>query len=140
MAPQDKAGSTTEVEPLLSLAAITLITENLKESKEFYTKVFGARFLGGDEEACAVKFNNVILNLLIPSAGYELVQPSQVGARDSGKRTQLSVWVADLDAEIEKLKARGVTFLTGPETKPWGKRTVTFDDPSGHNWEIAQDV
>jgi uncharacterized glyoxalase superfamily protein PhnB len=28
--------------------------------------------------------------------------------------------------------------ITGPADRSWGMRTVTFADPAGHIWEIAQ--
>jgi uncharacterized glyoxalase superfamily protein PhnB len=31
-----------------------------------------------------------------------------------------------------------VEVITGPADRPWGMRTVTFADPAGHIWEIAQ--
>lgn len=127
-------------DPLRTIAAISLFTEDLEASKEFYTKVFGAAVLGGDEEACAVQFNNVILNLLKSSAAGDLVGEGNVAKPTAGKRTQMSIWVKDLDAEMARLKERGVVFLSGPEVKPWGLRIVTFDDPAGHNWEVAQQV
>lgn len=130
----------TPVEPLLTIAAMSLMTEDLAASKEFYTKVFGARVLFEDDESCGVKFNNLIINLLAASAGPDLIKPGRVAAPEAGKRFQLSIWVDDLDAVVARLEASGVKILSGPEVRPWGKKTVTFDDPAGHNWEIAQDV
>ena len=39
-----------------------------------------------------------------------------------------------------ELAARGVTLLNGPMDRPWGIRTASFTDPSGHIWEIAGDL
>jgi catechol 2,3-dioxygenase-like lactoylglutathione lyase family enzyme len=130
----------TATEPLLTISAISLMTENLAASKAFYTDVFGARVLNEDAESCAVKFNNVIINLLVSTAGEDLIQPSKVAPPESGKRFQFSIWTEDLDAAMAKLQSKGVKFLTGPEVKPWGLRTVTFDDPAGHSWEVGQNV
>ena len=33
-----------------------------------------------------------------------------------------------------------MTFLKGPMNRPWGVRSAAFTDPSGHYWEIAQDL
>jgi len=33
-----------------------------------------------------------------------------------------------------------VSLLSGPSDRAWGMRTVTFADPSGHVWEIAQPI
>jgi catechol 2,3-dioxygenase-like lactoylglutathione lyase family enzyme len=130
----------TATEPLLTISAISLMTENLAASKAFYTDVFGARVLNEDAESCAVKFNNVIINLLVSTAGEDLIQPSKVAPPESGKRFQFSIWTEDLDAAMAKLQSKGVKVLTGPEVKPWGLRTVTFDDPAGHSWEVGQNV
>ncbi|KAM3513886.1 hypothetical protein MY11210_002514 [Beauveria gryllotalpidicola] len=127
-------------DPLRTLAAISLFTEDLAASKDFYTRVFGAAVLFEDAESCSVRFNNVILNLLLVSAAGELVGDRFVARPDAGNRCQLSVWVADVDAEVARLKAKGVAILLGPETKPWGKRIATFRDPAGHSWEVAHDV
>ena len=37
----------------------------------------------------------------------------------------------DLDGDIERLRARGVTIEGAPEQAPWG-RFVTFEDPDGN--------
>ena len=31
-------------------------------------------------------------------------------------------------------------LINGPLDRPWGVRTITFADPGGHIWEIAQDL
>ncbi|XWW92388.1 hypothetical protein V2A60_000311 [Cordyceps javanica] len=127
--------------PLRTVAAISLFTEDLAASKDFYTRVFGAAVLFEDAESCAVRFNNVILNLLLVGAAAELVGGARfVAPPGAGSRCQLSVWVADVDAEVARLRDRGVAILLGPETKPWGKRVASFQDPAGHSWEVAQDV
>jgi uncharacterized glyoxalase superfamily protein PhnB len=30
--------------------------------------------------------------------------------------------------------------ISGPEDRDWGMRTMTFADPGGHTWEIAQEL
>ncbi|KAK2608574.1 hypothetical protein QQS21_002921 [Conoideocrella luteorostrata] len=132
------SSSSSSGDPLRAIAAISLMTEDLAASKAFYINAFGAQVASEDPESCALKFNNLLINLLVSSAGAELV--GKVASPDAGKRFQLSVWVDDLDAAMARLQTHGVKFLTGPEVKPWGLKTVTFDDPSGHSWEIAQAV
>ncbi|KND93567.1 hypothetical protein TOPH_01941 [Tolypocladium ophioglossoides CBS 100239] len=133
--------ATPPFDSLATLSAVSLFTDDLPTSKAFYTGVFAAKVLFEDADSCAVKFSNVIVNLLRVEAAAELVAPAAVGARDAGKRFQMTVWVDDLDDAMDKLKQRGVDrFLVGPETKPWGLRVVTFEDPAGHSWEVAQDI
>jgi uncharacterized glyoxalase superfamily protein PhnB len=45
-----------------------------------------------------------------------------------------------VDAVSSELAGRGVRLLSGPADRPWGMRTVTFADPGGHIWEIAQEI
>lgn len=44
----------------------------------------------------------------------------------------LAFTVADVDAEHERLLARGVTVLDPPATRPWGARNMRFLDPDGN--------
>ena len=53
---------------------------------------------------------------------------------------QFAIIVDDVDAVCSELTGRGVTLLSGPADRPWGMRTVTFADPGGHIWEIAQEI
>jgi catechol 2,3-dioxygenase-like lactoylglutathione lyase family enzyme len=124
--------------PLRTLSVISLFCEDFIASKEFYTTVFDAKVVFEDAESCSVQFNNLLFNLLDAKCAGELVP--KVAERHAGNRLQLTVWVKDLDAALKTLQDKGVTLLSGPEVKPWGMRTVTFEDPAGHNWEVAQKV
>ena len=53
---------------------------------------------------------------------------------------QFAIIVDDVDAVSSELAGRGVRLLSGPADRPWGMRTVTFADPGGHIWEIAQEI
>ena len=39
-----------------------------------------------------------------------------------------------------ELEERGVAVINGPEDRFWGMRTLTFADPGGYTWGIAQDL
>ena len=53
---------------------------------------------------------------------------------------QFAIIVGDVDAVCSELTGHGVRLLSGPADRPWGMRTVTFADPGGHIWEIAQEI
>ena len=53
---------------------------------------------------------------------------------------QFAIIVEDVDAICAELDQRGVAFLSGPADRDWGMRTVTFADPGGNIWEIAQEI
>jgi lactoylglutathione lyase len=60
-----------------------------------------------------------------------------VGGRGTPARMMLTLAVDDVDAVAERLRAQGVELLNGPMDRPWGPRTITFADPSGHCWELS---
>ncbi|WPH04917.1 Glyoxalase/bleomycin resistance protein/dioxygenase [Acrodontium crateriforme] len=126
--------------PIQSISAITLFVEDLAASKAFYTSVFNVPVIFEDESSTALKFDNIIVNLLKSGEAQTLVKPRTVGSSDAGKRFQLSIWVKDLDQVCEYLNSLGVGLLSGPQTQPWGMRTITFEDPAGTNWEVAQQI
>lgn len=130
----------TPKNPLGKISAISLFVEDVREAKAFYKDVFDVKVLFEDETSCAVKFDNLIVNLLQADEGATLVKPAAVGGPDAGRRFQLSIWVTDLEVVIEKLASKEVRLLTGPQLQPWGMKTVTFTDPAGHSWEIGQSV
>ena len=125
---------------LHQISAISLFVEDLQAAKAFYPLVFGVEVIFEDENSVAVKFKNLIVNLLRVESARELVEPGAVAERGAGSRFQLSIWVDDVDAACALLRERGVALLTGPRNMPWGMRTATFVDPAGHSWEIAQQI
>jgi catechol 2,3-dioxygenase-like lactoylglutathione lyase family enzyme len=123
-----------------SIGAITLFTEDLDRSKQFYQDVFGFPVAWEDDNSAVFKFGNTIINLLKIPAARELIEPGTVAGPQAGARFQLTVGVADVDALCADLTSRGLELLNGPMNRPWGIRTASFTDPSGHIWEIAQDL
>jgi len=39
-----------------------------------------------------------------------------------------------------ELAEHGVRLISGPADRDWGMRTITFADPGGYIWQIAQDL
>ncbi|MEL4504652.1 VOC family protein [Luteococcus sp. H138] len=123
-----------------ALSAITLLVADQDAAEEFYSRAFAEEPLWRDGKSIGFGLGSVVLNLLLDSEGDRLVTPAAVGSKDSGLRSQLSIWVDDIDTVVETLKGRGVDFDTDPTDQTWGMRTATFRDPDGHSWEIAQDL
>jgi catechol 2,3-dioxygenase-like lactoylglutathione lyase family enzyme len=126
--------------PLNRVGAITLFTEDLQRSKDFYRDVFRLKMIYEDENSAVFEFENSIVNVLSVSAAHELIEPAAVAGRDAGARFQLTIWVDDADAACEWLTARGVKLLNGPMNREWGMRTAAFEDPAGHIWEVAEEL
>jgi lactoylglutathione lyase len=121
-----------------NIDAITLFVEDLDRSKHFYSDVFGLSVSYEDEDSAVFKFQHTMINLLKIPAARDLVAPGVVADQRAGSRFQLTVFVADVDAACADLKTRAVELQNGPMDRPWGIRTASFTDPSGHLWEFAQ--
>jgi catechol 2,3-dioxygenase-like lactoylglutathione lyase family enzyme len=123
-----------------NISAMSLFVDDLQEAKKFYQDVFGVEVAFEDSSAVVVKFDHLLINLLSSDKGADLVGEGNVGDRRAGQRFQLSIWVDDVDAVHAELVRKGVDILSGPQNQPWGMRTVTFNDPAGHSWEIAAGI
>ncbi len=130
----------TNPESLQRISAMSLFVEDLAAARAFYLEVFGVEVVFEDANSVAMRFENLIVNLLRAESAREIVAPGAVAGPDAGSRFQLSVWVADVDAVCKALQARGVALLTGPVDRPWGRRTANFVDPAGHSWEVASRI
>lgn len=88
-----------------------------------------------DETNSVVKLGSIYLNLLdmrlsnTPTDSTRGLLPPEIYS-----------WVEDVDAIYLELSKRGVPFLAPPEDRPWGMRNITFYDPDGHRFEIAQPI
>jgi catechol 2,3-dioxygenase-like lactoylglutathione lyase family enzyme len=117
------------------LFAITLFVDNLESSIDFYGNKLGLDLVFQDESSVLYKCGNTYINLLIKSA-VELAAPEPVGS-NNGVTAVYTLPFMDVDNAAAELVEAGVKLLNGPIDRPWGVRTVSFQDPSGHTWEIA---
>jgi uncharacterized glyoxalase superfamily protein PhnB len=58
---------------------------------------------------------------------------AQLHHRGADHPVWVGVWVDDLDAMYERVRAAGVE-TDPPETKPYGVRMLTVADPAGYHW------
>ncbi len=128
------------MQQLNAIEVITLFVDDIDVSKAFYQKVFSPEIVYQDEVSAVMTFGGIMVNLLQASEAPELVMPLPVAQSVSGSRILLTIRVEDVNATHADLIERGVTFLNGPIDRPWGRRTAAFADPSGHAWEIAQEL
>ena len=123
-----------------SIEVVTLFVSDIAASKAFYQKVFAPRIVYEDAVSAVLGFSGTMVNLLQQSQADVLVDPLPVGAPHSGPRILLTVRVDDVEMVCDSLKTLGVSLLNGPIDRPWGRRTAAFADPSGHVWDIAQEI
>ena len=119
------------------IQAITLIVDDLDETKEFYLRAFGLPVHFEDTESVVFSFGETLINLLARGAAPELINPAGIAPRAAGSRVVLTIGVDDVDALAAQLQQRGIPLLNGPIDRPWGPRTASFIDPNGYVWEIA---
>jgi uncharacterized glyoxalase superfamily protein PhnB len=117
---------------------ITLFVDDIASSKAFYAKVFASETVWEDAVSSVLRFGGLLINLLDVSQAPALVEPLRVAQSSVGVRALLTIRVADVDQVCSALREIGVDLLNGPIDRPWGRRTASFADPSGHAWEIAQ--
>jgi catechol 2,3-dioxygenase-like lactoylglutathione lyase family enzyme len=120
------------------IGAMTLFVQDLDRCKAFYEDVFGLRAQVPDQDTAMFRFTNVFVFLHKAAQTREPVpEIRQEALKGAG---QFAIIVDDVDAVCEELGQRGVDLISGPADRPWGMRTVTFADPAGHVWEIAQEI
>ncbi|ASS59903.1 VOC family protein (plasmid) [Rhizobium leguminosarum] len=122
------------------IEVVTLFVDDIDEAKAFYQKVFAPEIVYEDAVSSVLKFSGTMINLLKVTEAPQLVEPSAVAAPGSGARVLLTIKVDAVDAVCAELRKLGVTLLNGPIDRPWGRRTAAFADPSGHVWEVAQEL
>ena len=118
------------------IGAMTLHVSDVARSREFYQRAFGLEGQQLDADTVLVKFTDLYVFLHQDPAH----QPPGGVIEEQGKggAGQFAIIVADVDAVRAELDASGVSLISGPEDREWGMRTVTFADPDGYVWEIAQ--
>lgn len=123
-----------------ALEVVTLFVDDIERAKIFYQKIFEPEVIYQDAVSCVLRFGGTAINLLQISEASPLTDPVPVAPSASGARVLLTIKVSDVDAICAVLRDRGVRPLNGPIDRPWGRRTAAFSDPSGHVWEVAQDL
>ena len=118
--------------------AVTLFVDDVDQSRQFYSRVFDAAIVFEDANSVVFAFGETLVNLLRATEAPDLIAPAAVAGREAGSRMQFTIDVDDVDATCAALAALGVTLLNGPMDRPWGIRTASFRDPSGHIWEVAK--
>lgn len=69
---------------------------------------------------------------------------SVVGDQAAEIEKRIGTWTGvvfvtdDIQGAYERLRARGVEFLTPPAAQPWGGSEAQFSDPDGNRFHLAQ--
>ena len=121
------------------IAAINLIVGDLNRSTAFYRDAFGLSLQHEDEDTAMFRFNDTYVFLQRGQSHEDTPTGDVLDLAEKGVG-QFAIIVEDVDAVRDELGQRGVTVISGPDDRDWGMRTMTFADPGGHTWEIAQEL
>lgn len=123
------------------LQAITphLVCAGAADAIEFYKKAFGAvekmRLAGRDGKLMhgAIKIGNASVMLVDESPDWGSFAPTSL----NGTPVTIHLYVADVDAFIDRAVKAGATLRMAPADMFWGDRYGIIEDPFGHKWSIA---
>ena len=119
------------------LFAINLIVGDLERSKRS-TGRSSAGPLDEEEDFALFRFKDTFIALRHDPA-HQASPGEYLGLAQKGVG-QFAIVVADVDAVGAELEEHGVKLISGPADRDWGMRTLTFADPGGCTWGIAQDL
>jgi catechol 2,3-dioxygenase-like lactoylglutathione lyase family enzyme len=120
------------------IGAMTLFVRDLDSTKAFYRQAFGLQPQFEEADVAAFRFKDLFV--FVQQADELPAQASAVLAKGRDGVGQFAIIVDDVDAVCAQLQSSGVQLLSGPADRSWGMRTVTFTDPAGYIWEVAQEI
>jgi catechol 2,3-dioxygenase-like lactoylglutathione lyase family enzyme len=113
-----------------------IITEKLKETKDFYTKILGF----------GITFENeffILMHTPDESAEISFLQPNHPSQKPifqtpfNGKGVYLTIEVGDVDKVYEQIKSKGILIEIAIRDEPWGDRHFAIVDPNGIGIDIV---
>lgn len=119
-----------------------LIVSDGARAIEFYKQAFGATELfrmdapGGKIGHAEIRIGDSNIMLADEHPEMNARSPQTLG----GSPVSIMLYVEDVDAQTEKAIAAGAKVLRPVETKFYGDRGGSFEDPFGHQWHIATHV
>ena len=118
--------------------SVRYIIDDVPAAVRFYTTLLGFRL----EQDASPAFASVVrdgVRLLLSGEGSSGKRPLPDGRQQvSGGWNRVHLEVTDLSAEVERLRAAGVSFRTKDIVTGPGGAQVILDDPSGNPVELFQ--
>ncbi|WP_246357346.1 VOC family protein [Pyxidicoccus fallax] len=112
-----------------------LSTESLERATAFYRDLLGGTETFRIPEEGPPVFLTLKLGESELGLGAITGEPPLHGQRlrpAQGHRIELCVYVDDVDATVERLRAAGVRIVTEPADQVWGERIAYVMDPDGN--------
>ena len=119
------------------LVSVRYMVDDVEKAVDFYTAHFGFELLSNPGPAFAdvVRGN---LRLLLSGPTSSAGRPMPDGRTpEPGGWNRIHLIVDDIDGEVERLRAAGLSFRNDIVTGPGG-RQILLEDPSGNPIELFQ--
>lgn len=114
-----------------------IVYENVAEAIDWLTRTFGfvEHFRYGDPaQGAQMHFGDAWIML-------SAARPGRGNPKQAGIWTQsLTLYVEDVNAHFEKVKAAGAKIVEGLRETEYGERLYNVVDLEGHPWEFSQHV
>lgn len=113
------------------------ITDNVRESRDFYVRILecGVVYEGENEWFVLLRLGASELGFMKP--GLETQAPVFRTAYP-GQGAWITVDVADVEAEYERIRTLGVPIEAELRDEPWGDRHFVIRDPNGIGIDVVQ--
>src|SRR5690348_15370766 len=118
------------------MVSVRYMVDNVQEAVDFYTKYLGFEVLTNFPAFADVARGRLRLLLSGPQSSAGRPMPDGVKPGPGGWN-RIHLIVDDIESEVERLGASGVTFRSGIVKGPGGAQIV-LDDPSGNPVELFQ--
>jgi catechol 2,3-dioxygenase-like lactoylglutathione lyase family enzyme len=120
-----------------ALATVRYQVPNVERAIAFYTQVLDFELERKSGSAFAMVARGA-LHLILSGPGSSGARPMPDRRRqEPGGWNRIVLYVSDLDAQIQKLKAAGVHFRNSVEVGPGGKQ-IQVEDPEGNPIELHE--
>ena len=126
----------------MHLERVALIVDDYDEAIAFFVDVLGFELVedsaaltndGRPKRWVVVQPPGAQTGVLLAQGDGER-QRAAVGDQFAG-RVGLFLRVDDFDAQLERMRAAGVEFVSEPRSEPYG-RVVVFKDVAGNRWDL----
>jgi lactoylglutathione lyase len=120
------------------LAYAILFVADLERSIRFYRDTIGLPFRFASESYAEFATEGAKFGLYARPHLPDLIGLRAPADPAPWPQGEVAFFVADPDAEHERLREAGVVVLATPTDRPWGERTLHVADPDGNVVELTR--
>jgi lactoylglutathione lyase len=120
------------------LAYSILFVADLERSIRFYRDLIGLPFRFSTDDYAEFATEGAKFSLFARDALPGLIGLDAPRDAVPWPQSEVAFFVADVDAEHERLSQAGAEILAPPTDRPWGERTLHLADPDGNVVELTR--